>query len=135
MIRESEDFSHNPIQLICDNMIIVWDNVPGNPGIIWDDANECCYWLHPNAGNNRGGDVQEVYPFNVKVIPYEMIQYIDILLPPTDAYSYIQKYKDEMVGTEEQLNKMYSEAIGNRSYTGTISDYPHREIRKPLHND
>lgn len=132
MIRENEAFSQNPIQLICDNMIIVWDNVPGNPGVIWDDDNECCYWLHPNAANNRSGDVQDAYPFKVKVVPYDMIQYIDILLPPTDAHEYIKEHKDEMTGTEEQLNKMYADAIGHRSYTGTISNYPHREIGKPL---
>lgn len=132
MIRESEDFSQNPIQLICDNMIIVWDNVPGNPGVIWDDEKECCYWFQPNNGNSRSGDVQDAYPFKVKVIPYEMIQYIDILLSPTDAFSYINKYKSEMSGTDEQLNKLYADTIGHRNYTGTISEYPHRDVGKPL---
>lgn len=134
-IRESEDFSHNPIKLICDNMILVWDNVKGNPGIIWDDEKECCYWLYENSGNYGSGDVQDAYPFVIKVIPYEMIQYIDIILPPTDAYNYIEKYKDKMVGSEEDLKRLYSTAIGKRSYTGTISEYPHRDIRKPLSSD
>lgn len=132
MIRESEDFSQNPIKLICDNMIIVWDKVPGNPGIIWDDEKEVCYWLYENSGNSGSGDVQDAYPFVVKVIPYEMIQYIDILMPPTDAFSYINKYKDSMSGTEDQLKKLYSTAVGKRSYTGTISEYPHRDIGRPL---
>lgn len=135
MIRESEDFSQNPIKLICDNMILVWDNVPGNPGVIWDDANECCYWLYENSGNYGSGDVQDAYPFVVKVIPYEMIQYIDILMTPKDGYEYIQKYKDSMVGSENDLNKLYATAVGKRSYTGTISQYPHRDIHKPLFED
>lgn len=134
MIRESEAFSQNPIQLICDNMILVWDRVPGNPGIIWDDDNECCYSIFPNAdgSSSGGGAVQDSYPFITRVIPYEMIQYIDVLMPPTDAFNYIKANKDKMSGSDKDIGKMYSDAIGRRSYTGTISDYPHRDIRKPL---
>lgn len=128
MIRDSKDFSNNPIKLICDNMIIVWDNVPDNPGLIWDDANECVIWLYPNSGNTDAGQVSDSYPFRLMYIPYEMIQYIDVLMSPTDAHKFIQNNKDEMLGNEDQINRMYKNVMGNRSYTGSISEYPHRVV-------
>ena len=128
MIRSSKDFSNNPIKLICDNMILVWDNIPNNPGIIWDDDNECVKWLYPNSGNTESGELQDHYPFRVMIIPYEMIQYVDILLSPTDTHKFIKEHKDAMVGDEDELNTMYKNVIGKKNYTGTISEYPNREI-------
>ena len=132
MIRDSEDFSQNPIKLICDNMILVWDNVPDNPGLIWDDANECVKWLYPNTGNSTSGGLQDPYPFKLMIIPYDMIQYIDVFLSPTDAHKYIQANKNAMVGSEDELRQLYVDTMGNRSYTGTISQYPHRELNPKI---
>lgn len=116
------------MKLICDNMILVWDNVPHNPGLIWDDDNEVVIWLYPNSGNTQSGQVSDSYPFRVMYIPYEMIQYIDVLMSPTDAHKFIQDNKAQMIGSEDELATMYKDVMGNRSYTGTISEYPHREI-------
>lgn len=109
-------------------MILVWDNVDGNPGLIWDDDNECVTWLYPNAGNTESGSVQDGYPFRIMVIPYEMIQYIDVLMSSKDAHEYITNHKDEMVGDEKQIKKLYASTVGKKFYTGTISEYPHREL-------
>ncbi len=128
MIREQAASLQSPLKLICDNMINVWDNVPNNPGLIWDDDNEVVIWLYPNSGNTESGQVSEHYPFRKMYIPYEMIQYIDILMDPKDAYAFIQEHKAEMVGSAEQLDEMYKNVMAKRAYTGTISEYPHREI-------
>ena len=109
-------------------MILVWDNVPDNPGLIWDDKNEVVIWLYPNSGNTNAGQISDHYPFRIMFIPYDMIQYIDVLMSPTDAHAFIQQNKESMVGSEEELSTMYKNVIGNRSYTGTISEYPHRDI-------
>ena len=116
MIREQAASLQSPLKLICDNMINVWDNVPNNPGLIWDDDNEVVIWLYPNSGNTESGQVSEHYPFRKMYIPYEMIQYIDILMDPKDAYAFIQEHKAE------------KNVMAKRAYTGTISEYPHREI-------
>ena len=36
--------------------------------------------------------------------------------------------KEKMIGSEDELATMYKDVMGKRSYTGTISEYPHREI-------
>lgn len=128
MIREQAVSFQSPLKLICDNMILVWDNVPNNPGLIWDDANEVVIWLYPNSGNTESGKVSDQYPFRIMYIPYEMIQYIDILMDPKDAHQFIKDHEAEMVGSKEELAEMYKNVMGKRSYTGTISEYPHREI-------
>lgn len=128
IIRDQSEFKNNPMKLICDNMILVWDNVPENPGLIWDDNNEVVIWLYPNSGNTQSGQVADSYPFRIMYIPYEMIQYIDVLMSPTDAHGFIQQNENEMVGSKEELANMYKNVMGNRSYTGTISEYPHRDI-------
>lgn len=109
-------------------MILVWDNVPNNPGLIWDDDKEVVIWLYPNSGNTQSGQVSDKYPFRVMYIPYEMIQYIDVLMSPTDAHKFIQDNKAQMIGNEDELATMYKDVMGNRSYTGTISEYPHRDM-------
>lgn len=121
MIKARETSGTNPLKITCDNMIIVWDNVHGNPTpiIIWDDDNETLISIRPNTE-----EFQDVYPFEILLFNYEQIQYMESYMRPKDTMEWIEKEHSSRALTKEQYEeaiKMYSEAISKRSYTGTTN--------------
>lgn len=111
-----EDFSTSPLKITCDNMIIIWDNSPNYPKVIWDDDNEELTILRSSTE-----DIQQGYPFEILKTAYEHIQYIEAYVSPQNATQWLLDNKD-VIGEEEydRCMKLISQTISKRSYTGTV---------------
>lgn len=116
VIRMREDFSTSPLKITCDNMIIVWDNSPNYPKVIWDDDNEELTILRSSTE-----DIQQGYPFEILKTTYDHIQYIEAYVSPQTATQWLLDNKDA-IGEEEydRCMKLISQTISKRSYTGTV---------------
>lgn len=114
VIKAREDFGTNPIKITCDNMIIVWDNSPNQPGVIWDDANERLIAIRQNTE-----DIQAGYPAEVLMCNYEMIQYIEGFLRPADAFAFIEKAKFKTPEDKELAKQMVATNIQRAGLNAT----------------
>lgn len=95
IIKAREDFSDNPIRVICDNMIIVLDKADENSVVIWDDDNERLISFRPSWDNNVTA-IQQEYPFSVIYTDYELIQYMEMYVKPKEAVEWANQYKGQL---------------------------------------
>ena len=95
IIKAREDFSGNPIRIICDNMIIVWDKADSNSVVVWDDSNDRLISFMVN-GNINDITLQQQFPFIVTYTDYELIQYMEMYSAPQDAVKWASQYKSQL---------------------------------------
>ena len=96
-------------------MIILYDNTGVTPNLIWDDGAETVMALRANME-----PTQQTHPVEVFIANYEQIQYIEAFINPTNAKAWIdENITDE--GQKKLADKLFQEAVGKRSYTGTTA--------------
>lgn len=96
-------------------MIILYDRTGVAPDIIWNDDDETLMCFRVNTEDNQGPR-----PIEVFTTEYEHIQYIEALITPSVAKTWIESnITDE--AQKVLANKVLAVATGNRSYTGTTS--------------
>lgn len=109
-----ETFGKNPIRLIGDNMIVVWDNTPNGVNLIWDDDNERVIYIAPTMTDNLVGSTN-VSPLTVEFFEYEQIQYMEGHLSKEDAMKYAISIKST-VGDDEYQKILKIISKGNEGY-------------------
>lgn len=110
-----ETFSTSILKITCDNMIILYDNTGVTPNLIWDDGAETVMALRANMEST-----QQTHPVEVFIANYEQIQYIEAFINPSNAKTWIdENITDE--GQKKLADKLFQEAVGKRSYTGTTA--------------
>lgn len=89
IIKMRTVFSDLPIQVTCDNLIVVVDNSLQQI-VQWDDDNEVLTVLKINTVNPG---IQDTYPFELLCTNYDHIQYMELLLPQNKAMEWVNNNK------------------------------------------
>ena len=55
VIKARTHFGKNPIRIVCDNMIIAYDNTPNAVNLIWHDDEEYLERITPTQSDNLVG--------------------------------------------------------------------------------
>ena len=113
VLKAREIFGNERIRVVCDNMIIAYDNMPGGVPVVWDDDNEQLLWFKADTGNDMG----DTCPLEVTFTEYEHIQYMEGHLTKQAAMEIAAKYKDKL-GDEyyDRLIKLIAQASGAIRY-------------------
>ena len=114
IIKAREDFSGNPIRIICDNMIIAWDKADKNSVVIWDDDNERMITFRV-GGDVNDASLQSQFPFTVIYTDYELIQYMEMYSRPVDAINWANQYKSQL---EDDYDKVMDIIKSTRFHQG-----------------
>ena len=114
IIKAREDLSGNPIRIICDNMIIVWDKADSNSVVVWDDDNDRLIAFMVN-GNINDITLQQQFPFIVTYTDYELIQYMEMYSAPQDAVKWASQYKSQL---GDEYDKVMDIIKKTRMYQG-----------------
>lgn len=130
IIKAREDFSGNPIRIVCDNMIIIWDKIDENAVVIWDDDNERLISFRVE-GDNQTTTIQNQFPFTVIYTDYESIQYMEMYSRPVDAINWANKYKSKLEDDYDKVIKIvkdtrYHQGFGYSSGSIVSSDRQNR---------
>lgn len=120
-MKESLDLlKGSPIRVVCDNMLIFYDNndkFPHDdgaylyPNLIWNHSKEFFICVRPTPSTIT---CSKTLPVEFSIVPYEMIQYIQAYESNTNAISAVNK-RSEFASLSREAKQVILDMISKKT--------------------